>query len=249
MHLKDYEATTPLEYIQLRFRRGFDMEAFDFASPKSSPQMTERMVRLASRSGKHGMHVEALISRIDCESHFLYEVKWNNLGHAQNTFETIERLRELGVESMAHKLDEQMLYSWGGSAPRPLTTMEIVKHLEAFGFSEEMTCRRKISMLSSGQKCKLAFGAAFWTRPHVLCLDEPTNYLDVETTEILSRAIRGFRGACVVVSHSRDFVQQTCNEIWEVEHGKISNSGANASENTKMTRSGQKSRTKAKDCK
>jgi elongation factor 3 len=221
VHLGEYGSMTPLEYIQLRFRRGFDMEASDFEASIPSPPMTDRMAHLASRHGKSGKGVEALLSRIDCEDHFLYEVKWKGLSDAQNSFEKIGRLKELGVDEMAKALDERLFYTWAGANPRPLTTREIVQHLEAFGFSEEMTSGRKICMLSSGQRCKLAFGAAFWTRPHVLCLDEPTNYLDVQTTEVLSHALRSFRGACVLVSHSLDFVHETCTEIWEVADGKV----------------------------
>jgi len=230
VHLGEFVSMTPLEYIQLRFQRGFDMEASDFESALPSPPVTERMKMLASRHGKRGMGVETLVSRIDCEDHFLYEVKWKGLSNAENSCETRGRLKELGMECMADAFDERMFSTWAGADPRPLTTKEIVQHLEAFGFSEEMTCSRQICMLSSGQRCKLTFGAAFWTRPHVLCLDEPTNYLDVQTIEIFNRALRSFRGACVLVSHSQDFVREVCTEIWEVQDGRVATIAPNVSE-------------------
>ena len=71
-------------------------------------------------------------------------------------------------------------------------TREIVKHLEPFGLTEDMMCRRASCMLSAGQKSKLMRGAAFWTKPHTVCLDEPTNYLDVETVEALQKRAAQF---------------------------------------------------------
>ena len=71
-------------------------------------------------------------------------------------------------------------------------TREIVKHLEPFGLAEDITCRRASSMLSAGQKSKLMLGAAFWTKPHTVCLDEPTNHVDVETVEALQKRAAQF---------------------------------------------------------
>jgi len=122
---------------------------------------------------------------------------------------------------MIAEFDEMLWDTWAGAQMRPLTTREVVQHLEPFGLSKDVICNRQISMLSSGQKSKLVFGAAFWTRPHVLCLDEPTNYLDVDTVDMLQRAIRNFRGGCAVVSHSQTFVEQACDEVWEIRDGKV----------------------------
>ena len=59
-----------------------------------------------------------------------------------------------------------------------------------------------------------------WTKPHVLVLDEPTNYLDKETLDALKSALYRFKGACVVVSHNRDFVAGLCGEEWRVAGGR-----------------------------
>jgi elongation factor 3 len=225
VHLGEYQHVTPLEYLQLRFRRGFDFEApkIHFATP--SHEESERLRMLGARHGKCGQQVEELLSRIEyaeeSETQCLYEVKWTQLGRGENTFETRGKLKQLGVEEMAIAFDQMLWSAWGGVEPRPLTTREIVQHFRNFGLSEDVTCNRKIQMLSSGQKFRLAFAAAFWARPHVLCLDEPTNYLDRETVEVLSHAIRTFRGCCVVVSHSKQFVEDVCNEVWELKHGRL----------------------------
>uniref|UniRef100_A0A7S0ZYN3 ABC transporter domain-containing protein n=1 Tax=Noctiluca scintillans TaxID=2966 RepID=A0A7S0ZYN3_NOCSC len=152
----------------------------------------------------------------------VYEVKWKELDdQKQNTYEPLSKLRVLGVERMAAALDERIACAAAGTQLRPLTTREIVKHLEPFGLTEDMTCRRAISMLSAGQKSKLMLGAAFWTKPHIVCLDEPTNYLDVETVEALQKALRSFRGGCVVVTHNEQFIDEVCEERWHVEGGRV----------------------------
>merc|ERR1712066_623697 len=84
-----------------------------------------------------------------------------------------------------------------------------------------MVAQRSIGNFSGGQKSKLMIGAAFWARPHVVCLDEPTNFLDFETVAALSRALRNFRGGVVIVSHNEDFLASICNEIWSVRDNVV----------------------------
>lgn len=144
-----------------------------------------------------------------------------DLCEKQNTLEPIAKLRQLGVERMATALDERLASVAAGSDVRPLTQREIVKHFENFGLVEELIARRSISSFSSGQKSKLMIGAAFWTKPHVVCLDEPTNFLDFETVAALARALRAFRGGVVIASHNEGFLAGICNEIWSVEDHEV----------------------------
>ena len=60
---------------------------------------------------------------------------------------------------------------------------------------------------SGGQKARLVLAAALWTRPHLIALDEPTNYLDNDTLAALTAALVAFKGAVVVVSHHASFVK------------------------------------------
>ncbi|CAE7344426.1 TEF3 [Symbiodinium sp. CCMP2456] len=200
-----YVDKTPLEYMQARFRRGFDEETPIDDKTKAKEKDRE----------------------------YLYEVKWKELSPAENSYESVSRLEGSRCQSinprqsawealkLVQDLDDRIWTAWAGSQQRPLTDREILSHLEPFGLDEDVVCSRKISMLSSGQKCKLALGAAFWTRPHVVCLDEPTNYLDTETVELLKRAIRTFRGGCAAVSHSEKFVEEVCDEIWTVDEANL----------------------------
>ena len=59
----------------------------------------------------------------------------------------------------------------------------------------------KIGDLSGGQKARVVFASISIQRAHILVLDEPTNYLDMESVEALIQAIRAFEGGVVLVSH------------------------------------------------
>lgn len=221
-HLEKCLSSTPLEYMQLRFRGGYDAETVRTQLPQEE---IRRMQQLGAKNGKRGKAVETLLSRITedvgHETTFRYEVKWQDLPPIDNTLLDVVQLKSLGAESLVDEFDNLLWDCWGAGAARPLTTCEVVQHLKCFGLSSDMICNRKISMLSAGEKCKLVFGAAFWVCPHILCLDEPTNYLDIETVALLQRSIRTFRGACVVVTHNERFVQEVCNEVWEIEAGQV----------------------------
>ena len=62
--------------------------------------------------------------------------------------------------------------------------------------------------------------AALWIKPHVL-LDEPTNFIDLETTAALKLALKSFQGGVVVVSHNEHFLQDFCASRWCLEQGHL----------------------------
>merc|ERR1719238_2327577 len=123
----------------------------------------------------------------------------------------------MGVSSLAKAYDERLAAQNAGIDQRPLTQREIVKHLEQFGLDEELVLNREIGGFSAGQKSKLTLGAAFWIKPHIVALDEPTNYIDMETLDALAKGLSRFKGAVVIVSHSKEFVERACEETWVVE--------------------------------
>mmetsp|Transcript_66987 Transcript_66987/g.190033 ORF Transcript_66987/g.190033 Transcript_66987/m.190033 type:complete len:98 (+) Transcript_66987:2-295(+) len=84
-----------------------------------------------------------------------------------------------------------------------------------------MCCNRQIRGFSAGQKVRLSLAAMFWTKPHFIALDEPTNYLDVETVDALAKALTNFRGGIVMIEPKTDFVDRICNEKWWLEDGTL----------------------------
>ena len=79
----------------------------------------------------------------------------------------------------------------------------------------------KTGHLSGGQKKRLALVAVLLTPCDVLLLDEPTNHLDAEMAEWLENYLKNYRGAMIMVTHDRYFLDSVCNLIVEVDHGKI----------------------------
>ena len=79
--------------------------------------------------------------------------------------------------------------------------------------------------LSGGQKVKVVLGAAMWNNPHMLVLDEPTNYLDRDSLGALSEAIKAFGGGVIMITHNMEFSSALCSETWSVENGRMTPSG------------------------
>jgi ATPase subunit of ABC transporter with duplicated ATPase domains len=75
--------------------------------------------------------------------------------------------------------------------------------LDGFGLPQEFGTYGKIRGLSGGQKVKLVLAAAFWTVPHLIVLDEPTNFLDREALGALSKGLNDWGGAVIMISHNR----------------------------------------------
>ncbi len=69
---------------------------------------------------------------------------------------------------------------------------------------------------------KLVLAAAMWHCPHLLVLDEPTNYLDRDSLGALAQAIKEFGGGVVMISHHSEFVGALANEVWDLKDGKLS---------------------------
>ena len=74
-----------------------------------------------------------------------------------------------------------------------------------------------VAILSGGQKTRLGLARILMHNPQILLLDEPTNHLDIDALEWLEAWLRGYRGAALIVSHDRTFLDQTVNAILNLE--------------------------------
>merc|ERR1712060_464148 len=114
----------------------------------------------------------------------------------------------------------------GGIATKKLTALNIQKHLDNFNLEMQFGTYSKIGALSGGQKVKVVLGAAMWMEPHVLILDEPTNFLDRDSLGALATAVKNFAGGVIIISHQREFYSALCPEVWSVVDGKCEVSGS-----------------------
>eukprot|EP00439_Symbiodinium_sp_Y106_P008407 s4334_g1.t1 len=221
-HLAEFMNSTPYVYIQKRYQNGYDEALQRRLMEPANEEEAKRINDLARQYGKYGFEVGSIQSRVVRGNEVLYEVQWKGCDDPkQNTFENLSKLKKLGVVGLAKAYDERLAAQTAGIDQRPLTQKEIVKHLEQFGLDEDMILHRQIGSFSAGQKSKLTLGAAFWTKPHLIALDEPTNYIDMETLDALVQGLARYKGGIIVISHASEFVNQVCTEIWKVEGGGI----------------------------
>merc|ERR1711916_245359 len=108
---------------------------------------------------------------------------------------------------------------------KSLTKKEVEKHLRGFGIEAEQASHTLIGSLSGGQKVKVVLAASMWLNPHLVILDEPTNYLDRDGLGALTKAIEEFKGGVVIISHNREFANAVSQEKWIMEKGKLRKEG------------------------
>ena len=88
--------------------------------------------------------------------------------------------------------------------------------LTGMGFAEH-GFDKCVDKLSGGEQTRLAIAKLLLEAPSLLILDEPTNHLDFATLNWLEDYLSGYKGALLVVSHDRYFLDKLCNKIWELE--------------------------------
>ncbi|MHD0382222.1 ABC-F family ATP-binding cassette domain-containing protein [Staphylococcus simulans] len=92
--------------------------------------------------------------------------------------------------------------------------------LHGLDFNEE-DFNRSVNDFSGGQKTRLSLAQMLLSEPDLLLLDEPTNHLDMETTQWLEDYLNYFKGAIVIISHDRFFLDKTVNQIYDVALGAV----------------------------
>ena len=103
---------------------------------------------------------------------------------------------------------------WGASKG---VAPSVEKELKNFGLDNESASHNPINSLSGGQKVKVVLAAAMWQNPHILILDEPTNYLDRDGLGALALGLADFGGGVVIISHNMEFAEKVCSQKWVME--------------------------------
>lgn len=111
-------------------------------------------------------------------------------------------------DQLLHDFEEQNGYGYEA---------EVRSVLHGFHFEQE-DYDRKISSLSGGQKTRLALAKLLLERRDLLILDEPTNHLDIDTLTWLEGYVQNYKGALLIVSHDRYFLDRIVNEVYEISH-------------------------------
>lgn len=138
-----------------------------------------------------------------------------------------ETLTELGFDKLVQEFDDHEA-SREGLGYRVLEPKVISQHFEDLGLDPEIANHNEIGSLSGGQKVKVVIAGAMWNNPHLLVLDEPTNFLDRDSLGGLAVAIRDFKGGVVMISHNEEFVGALASEQWIVRDGRVAHKGSTA---------------------
>jgi ATP-binding cassette subfamily F protein 3 len=101
-----------------------------------------------------------------------------------------------------------------------LREQDLLNHLGRFGFDGERAAE-PVGPFSGGEKARLVLAMLVLERPNLLLLDEPTNHLDLEMRHALSRALAGFGGAVLLISHDRHLLRTVCDELYVAHAGRV----------------------------
>ncbi|CAL5872135.1 uncharacterized protein PFLUO_LOCUS6393 [Penicillium psychrofluorescens] len=235
-HIDNHLDATPSEYIQWRFQTGEDRETMDRANKIVTDDDEKAMEKIYKVEGSL-RRVIGIHSRRKFKNTYEYEIswslgdnvgmkgeKWTPLMSNDNTWLPRSEIIVSHPKQVAEVDQKEALAS---GQFRPLVRKEIEQHCANFGLDNELVSHSRMRGLSGGQRVKVVLAACSWQRPHVIVLDEPTNYLDRDSLGALSKALKSFEGGVVIITHSREFTENLTEEVWSVMDGKMTPSGHN----------------------
>merc|ERR1712226_1318082 len=172
------------------------------------------------KSLEKSVQLEAIANRRKGKKENEYECKWVGFSIDMLTWVTRALLIEMGYKTIVQREDEKQA-AMAGLQNKQLTTPGVEKHLADFGVPADFATHNHLRSLSAGQKVKVVLGAAMWQNPHILVIDEPTNYLDRDALGALTEAIENWLGGVVVISHNLAFCDQVATEKWIMDAGHL----------------------------
>ncbi|KAG9251878.1 elongation factor 3 [Emericellopsis atlantica] len=235
-HIDDHLDSTPSEYIQWRFQTGEDRETMDRANKIITDADEKAMDKVFKIEGTP-RRVIGINSRRKFKNSYEYECsfalgenigmkneRWVPMMSADNAWLPRSELLASHQKMVA---DVDMKEALASGQFRPLVRKEIEAHCANFGLDAELVSHSRMRGLSGGQRVKTVLAACSWQRPHLIVLDEPTNYLDRDSLGALSKALKKFEGGVIIITHSAEFTKNITEEVWAVMDGKMTPSGHN----------------------
>merc|ERR1711972_59368 len=245
-HLEKHLDKTPVDYIMWRFAGADDKESLEnmnmetndddekkrqqpwFICPKTLDVKKCDMSDTAEAKKERAAAVipDAILNR---QKHtktkkYIYEVKWMHKSLELNTWVERETLLAMGYSKIVAKKDEQEAAA-AGLLSKPLTQPGVEKALKDFGLDIEAASHSPLASLSHGQRVKVVICASCWQNPHIIILDEPTNYLDRDGLGALVKGLEGFRGGVVIISHNTEFTDSVCTQKWIMQKSEVTGAG------------------------
>ncbi|KAI9757882.1 MAG: translational elongation factor EF-1 alpha [Lichina confinis] len=235
-HIDHHLDKTPSEYIQWRFQTGEDRETMDRAN-KIITDDDEKAMDRVFKVDNTPRRVIGIQARRKFKNSYEYECSFalgENVGQKNERWTPMMTSdngwlprNDLLVShaKMVAEVDQKEALASGQF--RPLVRKEIEQHCAYFGLDAELVSHSRMRGLSGGQRVKVVLAACSWQRPHLIVLDEPTNYLDRDSLGALSKALKAFEGGVIIITHSAEFTKDLTEEVWAVMDGKMTPSGHN----------------------
>merc|ERR1711976_395784 len=245
-HLEKHLDKTAVEYILWRFAGADDRESLEnqnteateddakkrlqpwFFCPKALEVKKCDMSDTPEGKKERALAVipEAILNRQKNTKtkKYTYEVKWMHKSIESNTWVERDILLAMGYSKIVMKKDEQEAAA-AGLLSKPLTQSGVEKALKDFGLDAEAASHSPIHSLSHGQKVKVVICASCWQNPHIIILDEPTNYLDRDGLGALVRGLEMYQGGVVIISHNTEFTNSVCTQKWIMEKSELTGAG------------------------
>ncbi len=147
----------------------------------------------------------------------IYETMKTAFAPALQAMDDLEQLQKQLAQTHGPEVEERIAHCTAVIDAMDAYNMDtqIKKVLNGMGFPAD-TWSKKAGVLSGGEQTRLRLARLLLERPDILILDEPTNHLDLETMEWLESHLKTYRGAVLVVSHDRYFLDAVCTRIWEL---------------------------------
>merc|ERR550514_102969 len=234
-HLEKHLTETPVQYILNRFAGGDDKEAVDFKAEVVVTEVKKYFLNAMNqlrpceeqKDFAKAIAPEAILDRRENKKEKTKEYLTKLMQKPVEEAMWIERsiLEKMGMLAKVQREDEKQAMQ-AGLMQKALTSENVEKHLADFGLEAEAASHTTIQSLSGGQKVKVVLGASMWLCPHILILDEPTNYLDRDALGALTLAIKSFEGGVIIISHNREFCGAVATEKWIMQKGRLEQEGA-----------------------
>merc|ERR1711874_300447 len=243
-HIERHLDISATAYIMQRFAGGEDNESLENlanlgATKETENQKVKKMIykdgnlvecevfyndkgqmEHQKKSLEKAVELEAIATRRKGKKEHEYECKWKGYSMDFLTWVSRSLLIEMGYKTQVQREDEKQA-AMSGLQNKQLTTPGVEKHLDDFGVPAEFATHNHLRALSAGQKVKVVLGAAMWQNPHILVIDEPTNYLDRDALGALTEAIETWSGGVVVISHNLAFCDRVATEKWIMDAGHL----------------------------
>mmetsp|Transcript_1930 Transcript_1930/g.4896 ORF Transcript_1930/g.4896 Transcript_1930/m.4896 type:complete len:1044 (-) Transcript_1930:313-3444(-) len=243
-HLEKHVQETPTAYIMWRFAGNDDKESVEFKSQELSVDEEKARgekwcidavtggvrrcvdpkedAKKAKQDEAGHVIPDAVMNRRQKkkEKTYEYEMKWQFKPIEAAVWVEKEILIKMGYIKLVQREDERQA-AMAGLMTKQLTQPGVEKHLGDFGVDPESASHTQINQLSGGMKVKVVLAAAMWQNPHVLILDEPTNYLDRDGLGALVLAIKDYKGGVLIISHNKEFCDGVATEKWIMMGGRL----------------------------